>query len=236
MEKYEEAFERARAYYDSTDDTCDRKLLELVFPELKEKPMAAIVKEDFTKGDGLYEISLAYLNNNQVGEIENIVEKWNGTNVKRSPIFKTGQWVISNDGDDICQIIYYTDSVYTTMDIYGNESDKMYNTLKYDYHPWTINDAREGDILYTPNGNDEYYIFIFKEIRDDNYLSAYAGLYQYNDGGESLELEDELYKLGKVDEIYYPATHEQKERLLRKLSKENITWNDKEKKLEEKRS
>ena len=36
MKTYEEALQRAKAYYDSTDDVYDRKLLELVFPELKE--------------------------------------------------------------------------------------------------------------------------------------------------------------------------------------------------------
>ena len=41
--------------------------------------MGKIVLEDFNGGNGYYKVNLAYLNNEQVEEIENLVSKWNPT-------------------------------------------------------------------------------------------------------------------------------------------------------------
>lgn len=41
--------------------------------------MSKIVLEDFNEGDGYYKVNLAYLNKEQVEEIENLIEKWNPT-------------------------------------------------------------------------------------------------------------------------------------------------------------
>lgn len=51
-----------------------------IFPELKEKPNGGIVSEDFNEGDGFYKVNLAYLSQEQVEEIENLVKKWNPEN------------------------------------------------------------------------------------------------------------------------------------------------------------
>lgn len=52
-----------------------------IFPELNEnkveKPNGGIVSEDFNESDGFYKVNLAYLNKEQVEEIENLVKKWN---------------------------------------------------------------------------------------------------------------------------------------------------------------
>ena len=45
--------------------------------EEKKKPNGGIVLEDFNEGDGLYKVNLAYLNKEQVEEIESLVKKWN---------------------------------------------------------------------------------------------------------------------------------------------------------------
>lgn len=42
-----------------------------------EKPNGGIVLEDFNEGDGFYKVNLAYLNKEQVEEIESLVKKWN---------------------------------------------------------------------------------------------------------------------------------------------------------------
>ena len=56
--------------------------LENAFPELREeeseeKPNGGIVMENFDEGDGFYKVNLAYLNNEQVEEIEELARKWN---------------------------------------------------------------------------------------------------------------------------------------------------------------
>lgn len=49
--------------------------------------MSKIVLEDFNEGNGYYKVNLAYLNKEQVEEIENLVEKWNPTDeVEPTPL------------------------------------------------------------------------------------------------------------------------------------------------------
>lgn len=43
----------------------------------KNKPKGGIVKECFNEGNGYYKVNLAYLNEEQVKEIEGLVKKWN---------------------------------------------------------------------------------------------------------------------------------------------------------------
>lgn len=56
--------------------------LENAFPEImesddKNKPNGGIVMEDFKEGNGSYKVNLAYLNEEQVKEIEELAKKWN---------------------------------------------------------------------------------------------------------------------------------------------------------------
>jgi hypothetical protein len=72
--KYNEAIKRAKQH-------CADYVVETIFPELKEsenkKPNGAIVMEDFNEGNGFYKVNLAYLNKEQVEDIENIIKRWN---------------------------------------------------------------------------------------------------------------------------------------------------------------
>ena len=73
--------------------------LEKTFPELreeesKEKPNGGIVMEDFNDGNGFYKVNLAYLNKEQVEEVEDLVKKWN-PELKESEDEKTMKRIIA---------------------------------------------------------------------------------------------------------------------------------------------
>lgn len=75
-----EALQVIRSNY-PTDRNQLCEALETLIPELKEseygKPCGGIVLEDFNGGEGFYKVNLAYLNKEQVIEIEELVKKWN---------------------------------------------------------------------------------------------------------------------------------------------------------------
>ena len=80
---YEQAldnFKKIRAANKDNKELVD--FIEYNYPELKEnkdeeKPNGGIVSEDFNEGEGFYKVNLAYLNKEQVIEIEELVKKWN---------------------------------------------------------------------------------------------------------------------------------------------------------------
>ena len=81
--KYEQALEKAkRCLKDGTITNTAVSYIWEIFPELKESkeeknPNGGIVLEDFNEGEGFYKVNLAYLNKEQVIEIEELVKKWN---------------------------------------------------------------------------------------------------------------------------------------------------------------
>ena len=81
-EKYEQAMFRMNKWVEGSEIIEPKEVAEFVFPELKEnkdeeKPNGGIVSEDFNEGEGFYKVNLAYLNKEQVIEIEELVKKWN---------------------------------------------------------------------------------------------------------------------------------------------------------------
>jgi hypothetical protein len=85
--RYDEVVAMAKECITYIPDEAVNEYMLNMFPELKEskagKPNGGIVSEDFNEGDGFYKVNLAYLSQEQVEEIENIVKKWN-TKIKES--------------------------------------------------------------------------------------------------------------------------------------------------------
>lgn len=82
-EKYEQTLENIKRIKAANKD--NKELVDFIeynYPEIKEskddeKPNGGIVSEDFNEGEGFYKVNLAYLNKEQVIEIEELVKKWN---------------------------------------------------------------------------------------------------------------------------------------------------------------
>ena len=137
------------------------------------------------------------------------------------PKFKVGDWVVSPNG-----VYWHIDAIQNgryevTADTgqYGNWS---LNTNIY--RLWTIQDAKDGDILCTPNGNT----FIFKTIDGDKILD-YCGLYFnkfFSDSGSPNGSSTHYDKCN-----YHPATKEQRDLLFAKMKEAGYEWDADKKEL-----
>lgn len=134
---------------------------------------------------------------------------------KVEPKFKVGDWIINSEGM-LRQILsvdktgYQTDYGWLTHDIYDNT-----------YHLWTIQDAKDGDVLYECN---EKKPFIFKELKTKHigdiasYCDIFNGIFNPN--------EDDWTTLDIV-----PVTKEQRDILFQKMKEAGYEWDGEKKEL-----
>jgi len=93
------------------------------------------------------------------------------------------------------------------------------------FRPWTIQDAKSGDVLAT-----EGFIFIFKEIREDKGVGYFcANEKELHEGDDStFHIANPNSLMGSINNDfthYTPATKEQRELLFQKMKEEGYEWN-----------
>ena len=142
---------------------------------------------------------------------------------KVEPKFKVGDWVVNTVGDTN-QVVKVLDDGYTLDD---NTFISNSWTTEH-YHLWTIADAKEGDVIYLPNGNNEYYLFIFKGIENAAVMS-FVHFYQYDDG--TSEVEETIDWLSSVNDVFQPATKEHRDLLFKKMKDAGYEWDAEKKEL-----
>ena len=146
---------------------------------------------------------------------------------KVEPKFKVGDWAVSNLDKKARQISEVHFDEYNS---YYVVDGKSVNLEEYDrlHHLWTISDAKPGDVIYLPNGNNEYYFFIFKGI-ENAAVNSFAHFYQYNDG--TSEVEGTIDRLFSVNDVFHPATKEQRDLLFQKMKEAGYEWDEDKKEL-----
>ena len=160
----------------------------------------------------------------------NKVRTWEGWKAHIEPKFKVGDWII-NRFRDICLI--------TDIDLengyYICESNRFGNTdgdidlTDKAFRLWTIEDAKDGDVLVTTKIKSCPYIYR-KTCYDDGYAYYYVGI----DGGGDLSIAyprkmRELY-MGLIEDSI-PATKEQRDLLFQKIKEAGYQWDDEKKEL-----
>jgi len=133
------------------------------------------------------------------------------------PKFHEGDWAVSNLDKKIRQISEVHFDEYNS---YYVVEGKSVNLEEYDrlHHLWTIQDAKDGDVLYSPCLS---LLWIFKSID-----TVYCGCnLNYNDGAFS----GEGYIERPTDAI--PATKEQRDLLFQKMHEFGYEWNAEKKEL-----
>ena len=138
--------------------------------------------------------------------------------------FQVGQYI--TDGHDSGQIIEDDCHCYKILDLTGCNATIIPFTLQDNYHLWTIQDAKDGDVLV--NGSN---IFIFHFINNRR-LMGYCHVNMddgnlYNDIGRN-----ECFCT--IDAPITPATKEQRDRLFQRIKEAGYIWNVESKTLEEK--
>lgn len=162
--KYKEALEIAKRCYkdlnnlDGVVATMSKDFFEEVFPELNESEDERLRKEiiEFIKVSkpewknySDYSSWIAWLEKQKYHKPKNAY--------KIEPKFKVGDWITNNI--EIVQITGYDIDYGYQVDYKGNLQHRDTDIIEKEYHLWTIQDAKDGDVLV-----DKYAIIIFRKI------------------------------------------------------------------------
>lgn len=194
-EAYDEALKKASAAHKDEDKHL-KATLERIFPELKES------KDE--------KIKTAILNNpSNTG--------------KNEPKFKVGDWIVDN-----CSYVWKIEGIlnqfYILEGVEGGESRPTIDWVDKTFHLWTIEDAKDGDVLAC---NEE--ILLFKSYSVQGRISLYCWYNGQTNNFHSKEVIDiSLNKRNKV----YPATKEQRDTFMKIMNDAGYEWNDETKTLE----
>lgn len=135
------------------------------------------------------------------------------------PKFHEGDWVAC-EGLNTAKIISIEGNRYELELLDG---DKVFSNIDYIdriFHLWTIQDARDGDVLYIKYDKDEW-VIIFSSMNPEGYIIDHC----------SYCINNEFYSnstpWGKVIEsdIIHPATKEQCDLLFSKMEEKGYWWN-----------
>ena len=154
---------------------------------------------------------------------------------KVEPKFKVGDWIIKNDDSSInidyscCEITKVENGNYMIESIYGYKGYNTFETFEKDYHIWSIQDAKDGDVLCCKSG----WTCIFKTLVNDETFSSYCFMdktkWFCEKGSECHTLNEEFAKAynGEIK----PATKEQRDLLFQKMREGGYEWDVKKKEL-----
>lgn len=139
---------------------------------------------------------------------------------KNEPEFHEGEWVVYNH--DICQIVKREEGCNKLVTVFGIEKELVNERNLSTAHLWTIEDAKDGDVLICEDG----YPFIYASNHIySKYLTAYCGI--TNDGVFKNSDKTELWTNDNV----VPATKEQRDLLFSKMKEAGYEWNASKKEL-----
>ena len=153
--------------------------------------------------------------------IEKKEEKVDNTN-KVEQKFKAGDWVILTAGE--LSITLQIVSVDTNKKLYWfNDNTYLPIVDEECLHLWTIEDAKEGDVLYSLDSKQP---FIFKHRKTNEQAEVYCGINIYG----------KFFVWGTKDCIittdkYIPATKEQRDKLLKAMADAGYTFDFEKKEL-----
>jgi hypothetical protein len=151
---------------------------------------------------------------------------------KAEPKFHEGEWIV-RELDNTCYqikkcILNVTNNKYgydLTSGGYISSQDANF------YHRWTIQDAKDGDVLLSPSTpeGDKECPFIFKEIDKSGIVRCHAALLQ----SESLKIDDGITNvMGYANAGYHvPATKEHRDALMKAMTDAGYTFDFEKKEL-----
>ena len=140
---------------------------------------------------------------------------------KNKPKFKVGDWVFHNIAEFVYMIKTIGRDGYGVISRDGQKSVVNYSA-EINYHLWTIEDAKDGDVL-NANGAP----FIYKK-HDKDYVYSYCGV---NLAGEFIE--ENGNAAWNINSKVYPATKEQRVLLFKKMCENGYYWNAEKKELKQ---
>ena len=155
--------------------------------------------------------------------LEPIKEEKAGNNNKVETKFKVGDWVVSPNG-----VYWHIDAIqngrYEVTTDTGQCGNWPLDTNIY--RLWTIQDAKDGDVLVDRFSKDNI-IILYKGINPKLSVLAYCGWNGYN-----LSIKTNGLGYGNLDNTNYcPATKEQRDLLFQKMHEAGYEWDVEKKEL-----
>ena len=156
-----------------------------------------------------------------LNDIDEIIEKMSEQKSvdKVEPKFEIGDWIVSNTTN----LVYRVDSILCKRYYLSHNGEIVIVnfTDEQNYRHWTINDAKDGDVLAA----QECYV-IFKEIAGLN-IKCYC-TYHYMGFNPSFHINTLQNKTA-----FHPATKEQRDLLFATMKEEGYEWDAEKKVLKE---
>lgn len=136
------------------------------------------------------------------------------------PMFKPGEWIAA-DGTDvnedyrIVRISKAENGNYIIESPKGFLGCNSFGTWESEYHPWTIDDAREGDVLVSEQGS--LFVYTGMKSEEDGRPFAYCGVIR----GDFIEYPPTI---PCTDWEVTPATYEQRIEMESKMREAGYEW------------
>lgn len=146
---------------------------------------------------------------------------------KVEPKFKVGDWITFYGGEPfkILKVEPEQNGILDYLLLGQNGHDSYYNKKYVDENArlWTIQDAKDGDVLVDSYSKDSI-IILYKGIYKERSISAHCGWNGYN---LSVPSNDGLGYGGLDNTDYLPATKEQRDLLFQKMKEAGYEWDRK---------
>lgn len=158
----------------------------------------------------------------------NFFDDFRKTDSEVEPKFHEGEWI--TNGDYTWQIVEIKPLDYILQSQDGNVVDDTISHVDEQFHSFTIQDAKAGDVFVNQNGEMP---FIFKECKN-NHIYCYCGYTNRKDifFDRFVDSEgEELHWLNLYHEQVYPATKEQRDLLFSKMKEAEYEWDTDKKEL-----
>lgn len=142
---------------------------------------------------------------------------------KIEPKFKVGDWI--TDNNSTFQIVKVENEWY-----YADDGDKIcFDVAHQYYHLWTIQDAKDGDVLCTYECGTPKIVFVLKGTPKKHYALSYYCY--YNIMYPHFNSDSEKGCLAPNDEDVKPATKEQSDALMKAMADARYTFDFEKKEL-----
>ena len=135
---------------------------------------------------------------------------------KAEPKFKVGDWIVYKDNIwKICNISL--GSYYELLKINNEVSIRHFEGVDKTAHLWTIQDAKDGDVLSWDNGR---YTIIFKESKDNKIIAHCS----YNNHSKHFGTQGNYDTTFDSDLKFIPSAKEQRDLLFQKMKEAGYEW------------
>ena len=216
--KYNEALERAKNFHSHMVSDGIRYTVEEIFPELKMNEDELTWLTKYIEEE-VYSLSIDIRDDEDRIKLKKL-QKALAWLEKQKPVdnvepkFKVGEWI--TDGEAVFHITSYSiDYGYQLETPKGTSFHFSNETVEKKYHLWSIEDAKDGDVLA---GGD--WVFIFRKFHINGFPKCHC---HYDLTLEEFKVDTDSYMACGGD--IYPATKEQRDFLFSKMKEAGYEWN-----------